>query len=310
VERGAILHTADENGVPFEELEDAMGGSQSFVANNAAEATCVHPFNDPEVIAGQSTIAVEIYFQLRARGIDPRAQPNELFAGAGGVGKAAGNAKAIKTMVGLGLMHPGSRVVAVQEENCNAVGRALERRARGNTDLANLFADADGTNTFNPWVDGTAVLTPGEESLALAEKLQQEGYLTMMTVTEAELAEELYNYRQLEPAGALARAGRRKVTRQNARLWAADDDESVRQDIVRVAINSGGNISQETRDHFDAVYQAHQKQRGKAPCRAMQGAVLQDGPTPVKSQGLALSRDAQQAVMSAYKDQLADLNIG
>ncbi len=270
---GAIVHTEVDD-VPLETLEDAMGASRVFLAQNEKIAAFVHPFDDPEVMAGQSTILLETYFQLIGHGIDPVLTPTVMYVGAGGGGLGNGIATLMEEFIAMGWMHPDSHVVMVQQENCDAHNRATERLDQGRTDVSDLFAPGE----FDASPDGTAVINPGENSLALTQELRRRGRIRIMTVSPQELAVQMQNDRRLEPAGALARAGRQKDTEAlvaaNMRQWLTD--ESTRRDIVRVAVNSGGNISQATRDHYDSLLVEQPAVRNHLQDLAMQNVFLLD----------------------------------
>lgn len=127
---------------------------------HATGATLVHPFDDPDVIAGQGTMALEILEQAPAL--------DTLVVPVGGGGLLAGMATAIKAL------RPQVRIVAVEPaaaagfQSARTVGRPVPTRLR--TTLADGLAVSQvGTNTFGlaaSRVDDA--VTVSEEDLAAA----------------------------------------------------------------------------------------------------------------------------------------------
>lgn len=124
----------------------------------ATGATLVHPFDDPRVIAGQGTMALE--FLEQASGVDTVVVP------VGGGGLLAGVATAVKGL------RPGVRVIAVEPEAAAGFGAAV--RASGPTPIV----------VGRTLADGLAVARVGENAFAAAAKLVD----ATVTVTERELA--------------------------------------------------------------------------------------------------------------------------
>ena len=78
--------------------------------------TFVHPYDDPDVIAGQGTIAMEILRQLR--------EPiDAIFVAVGGGGLIGGIAAYVKRL------RPEIRIIGVEPTDANAMERSLERAA-------------------------------------------------------------------------------------------------------------------------------------------------------------------------------------
>jgi threonine dehydratase len=153
--------------------------------------TFVHPYDDPEVIAGQGTIGFEI---LKQHTGDLYA----VFVPVGGGGLIAGIAAYIKQL------RPEIRVIGVEPEDADAMARSLKAGRRVTLDQVGIFAD------------GVAVRQVGEETFRLCKKFVDD----MVVVTNDEICaaiKDIFEDRRsvLEPAGALAFAGlKRYVERQ------------------------------------------------------------------------------------------------
>ncbi len=189
---GAVVH--DDSAT----LADAVKSAQQFVAaaNQAADppdsneakpvvAALVHPYRDPDVMAGQANIVLSSMVQLWQRGIDTRLQPTVWYAAGGGIGLGDGAAVATDVLVRLGLLHPDSHVVISQMEDCDAARRGLDRLDRGEIDMEGLFIDENGLSTFESSADGTAVEVPELTNLQLARYLRNRGRLRFATVAKA-----------------------------------------------------------------------------------------------------------------------------
>ncbi|CBN74457.1 Threonine ammonia-lyase [Ectocarpus siliculosus] len=147
----------------------------------------IHPFDDPEVIAGQGTIGMEILKERNGRALDI------VFCCCGGGGLVAGVAAYIKQV------RPEVKVIGVEPED--AAGMTLSTKADQVITLPSvgLFAD------------GAAVRTTGAETFRVARDYVD----SMMTVTTDEICQAIklgFNDTRcvMEPAGALAIAGMRK----------------------------------------------------------------------------------------------------
>jgi len=145
--------------------------------------TFVHPYDDPDVIAGQGTIGMEILHQ-HAGPLDA------IFVAVGGGGLIAGIAAYVKRL------RPGVRIVGVEPVDADAMTRSLKAGRRVVLDQVGLFAD------------GVAVKQVGRETFALARKLVDEMVLVDTDEICAAIKDVFEDTRVvLEPAGALAIAG-------------------------------------------------------------------------------------------------------
>ena len=170
--------------------------------------TFVHPYDDPEVIAGQGTIAMEI---LKQHAHDLHA----IFVPVGGGGLIGGIAVYIKSL------RPDIRVIGVEPDEADAMFRSLAAGRRIMLDHVGIFAD------------GVAVRQVGEETFRLAQKFVDEIVLVSNDEICAAIKDIFEDTRSiLEPAGALAIAGMKKyIARDSLR------------DRQLVAIASGANMN-------------------------------------------------------------------
>ena len=145
--------------------------------------TFVHPFDDPDVIAGQGTIGMEVLRQHSA-------PIHAVFVAIGGGGLIAGIATYIKQL------HPDVKIIGVQTEDSDAMAQSIERHERVELGEVGLFSD------------GTAVRLVGEETFRLVEKYVDDIIRVDTDAVCAAIKDVFLDTRAiLEPAGALAVAG-------------------------------------------------------------------------------------------------------
>ncbi len=149
--------------------------------------TFVHPYDDPDVIAGQGTIAMEILRQ-HTRPIEA------IFVAIGGGGLISGVAAYVKRL------RPEIRIIGVQPQDSDAMKRSLEAGRRVRLDQVGLFAD------------GVAVRQVGVETFRLCRTLVDE-IVTVDTDAICAAVKDVFDDTRaiLEPAGALAIAGLKQV---------------------------------------------------------------------------------------------------
>ncbi len=170
--------------------------------------TFVHPFDDPDVIAGQGTIAMEV---LRQR----QSPIHAIFCAIGGGGLVAGVAAYVKQV------RPDIKVIGVQTTDSDAMARSLKAGKRVTLDEVGLFSD------------GTAVKLAGAETFRVCKKYVDEVVLVDTDAVCAAIKDVFQDTRSiLEPAGALAVAG--------AKLYAAR--EKLKGETL-VAVCSGANMN-------------------------------------------------------------------
>jgi threonine dehydratase len=174
----------------------------------AEKLSFVHPFDDPDVIAGQGTIGMEILRQ-HPKPIDA------IFCAVGGGGLIAGVAAYVKRV------RPNIKVIGVEASDADAMARSLAAGRRIRLDQVGLFAD------------GAAVKLVGEETFRLAQLYVDEVVLVDTDAICAAIKDVFEDTRSiLEPAGALAIAG--------AKAWAAANKV---HDKTLVAVASGANMN-------------------------------------------------------------------
>ncbi|MFN7752771.1 MAG: threonine ammonia-lyase, biosynthetic [Pseudomonadota bacterium] len=145
--------------------------------------TFVHPYDDPDVIAGQGTIGMEI---LRSHP-DPI---EAIFVAIGGGGLISGVAAYVKAL------RPEVKVIGVQPVDSDAMRRSIEAGHRVRLSQVGLFAD------------GVAVKHVGEETFRIARERVDEIVLVDTDAICAAIKDVFEDTRSiLEPAGALAIAG-------------------------------------------------------------------------------------------------------
>ena len=143
----------------------------------------VHPYDDPDVIAGQGTIGMEILRQAT--------QPlDAVFVAVGGGGLIAGIASYIKRL------RPSVKVIGVEPVDADAMARSLKAGRRVVLDHVGLFAD------------GVAVKQVGEITFRLCRELL-DGMIRVDTDQICAAIKDVFEDTRtiLEPAGALAIAG-------------------------------------------------------------------------------------------------------
>ena len=170
--------------------------------------TFVHPYDDPEVIAGQGTIGMEILRQHPGP-IDA------VFCCIGGGGLISGVAAYVKRL------RPEVRVIGVEANDADAMARSLAAGRRVRLEQVGLFAD------------GAAVKYVGAETFRLCRKYVDEVVLVDTDAICAAIKDVFEDTRSiLEPAGALAIAG--------VKSWVQTTGA---RDKTLVAVASGANMN-------------------------------------------------------------------
>ena len=148
---GGDVHLVDGS------YDEAAEGAREFA--DAEQGTLIPPFDDPDIVAGQGTVGLEIARQAPATRL--------VVVPLGGGGLASGVAIAIKAEL------PGARVVGVQAEACSPYVESVAAHR------------PIGARSVNTICDGIAVKRPGELTLPLVERHLDE----IVTVSDDEVAQ-------------------------------------------------------------------------------------------------------------------------
>ncbi len=161
--------------------DDAYAHARQLEAEK--NLTFIHPFDDPDVIAGQGTIGMEILRQYQ--------KPiHAIFVAIGGGGLISGIAAYVKRL------RPEIKIIGVEPVDSDAMSRSLQAGHRVRLDQVGLFAD------------GVAVREVGQETFRLCQQYVDEILLVDTDNTCAAIKDVFEDTRSiLEPAGALAIAG-------------------------------------------------------------------------------------------------------
>ncbi|MDH5472551.1 MAG: threonine ammonia-lyase, biosynthetic [Gammaproteobacteria bacterium] len=168
----------------------------------------IHPYDDPDVIAGQGTVGMEILRQY-PESIDA------IFVPVGGGGLIAGVAAFVK------YLRPEIKIIGVEPEDAACMAAAFAKNRRVILDQVGIFAD------------GVAVRQVGRETFRVAKKCVDE-IITVSTDEICAAIKDIFDDTRsiTEPAGALAIAGIKKYI-----------DQHKLKDKTLVAINSGANMN-------------------------------------------------------------------
>ena len=187
----------------------------------------IHPYDDPDVIAGQGTIAVEILRQY-PEDIDA------IFVPVGGGGLIAGIAVFIK------YLRPEVKIIGVEPEDAACFAAAMKKNRRVMLNEVGLFAD------------GVAVKQIGRETWRVAKQVVDE-VITVSTDEICAAIKDIFDDTRtiMEPAGALAVAGIKK--------YVAEKDISQQ---TLVAINSGANMNFDRLRHVSERAELGERREG------------------------------------------------
>jgi threonine dehydratase len=182
--------------------------AHALALQKRSRAVFVHPYDDPDVIAGQGTVGMEILRQCQGP-IDA------IFVAIGGGGLIGGIGAYVKRV------RPDIRIIGVQPEDSDAMARSLAAGRRVKLAHVGLFAD------------GVAVKQVGKETFRLAQQYVDEIVLVDTDAICAALKDVFEDTRSiLEPAGALSIAG--------VKAWVARHRT---KDRTYVAIACGANMN-------------------------------------------------------------------
>ena len=148
--------------------------------------TYIHPFDDPDIIAGQGTIGMEILRQVPG-------DLDAIFIAVGGGGLCAGVAAYVKNL------RPDIKIIAVESDDAACLDAAMKAGRRVRLKEVGIFAD------------GTAVAQIGKETFRILKDLVDE-VITVSTDEICAAIKDVYNDTRAicEPSGALGTAGLKK----------------------------------------------------------------------------------------------------
>ncbi len=181
---------------------------QALALEKSENLNFVHPYDDPDVIAGQGTIAMEI--------LNAHPEPiDAVFCCVGGGGLISGIAAYIKAK------RPDIKIIGVEAKDAEAMTESLKQGKRVTLEHVGLFAD------------GAAVKQVGEHTFALSQQYVDE----MIVVSNDEICAAIKDVFEdtrsiLEPAGALATAGIKSYV-----------EREKLQDKTLIGIASGANMN-------------------------------------------------------------------
>ena len=175
--------------------------------------TFIHPYDDPDVIAGQGTIAAELLHRQREL-------PDAIFVPVGGGGLIAGISAYVKSL------YPEIKVIGVEPDDAPCMHHALQKKRRVVLNQVGIFTD------------GVAVRQAGKEPYRIARQCVDEVILVSTDEICAAIKDIFDDTRSIaEPAGALGVAGVKKyvTARQvhNQRLVAIDSGANINFDRLR-----------------------------------------------------------------------------
>jgi threonine dehydratase len=186
--------------------DDAYARATTLAARK--RLTFVHPYDDPDVIAGQGTIGMEVLRQCPG-------PIHAVFVPVGGGGLIGGIAAYVKRL------RPDIRVIGVEPEDANAMERSLRAGRRVTLPQIGLFAD------------GVAVKQVGRETFRLARRYVDEMILVDTDELCAAIKDVFEDTRSIaEPAGVLGVAGAKRYA-----------EERGLKDETLVAVLSGANVN-------------------------------------------------------------------
>ena len=168
----------------------------------------VHPYDDPDVIAGQGTIGMEIVHQCSK-------DIHAVFVPVGGGGLISGIGSYMKHLL------PDVRIIGVEPQDAPCMHHALQQGERVVLEQVGIFAD------------GVAVRQVGKEPFRIAQQVVDEVILVSTDEICAAIKDIFDDSRSIvEPAGALAVAGMKRYV-----------ERSQVKDELLICINSGANIN-------------------------------------------------------------------
>ncbi|GGM56893.1 L-threonine dehydratase [Deinococcus arenae] len=165
--------------------------AHAFALQRELGLTFVHPYDDPLVLAGQGTVALEVLRQVETPG------PLTVFVPVGGGGLIAGVAGVLKAL------RPDIRVVGVEPEDSDAMFQSVQAGERVRLESVGIF------------VDGVAVKQVGAFTFDLTRRYVDDWVRVNTDEVCAAIKDVFDDTRAvMEPAGALAVAGLKRFVQE------------------------------------------------------------------------------------------------
>ncbi len=206
IKTGAVAALGGEVILHGDTYDDAYAHARKLAASEGL--VFIHPFDDPDVIAGQGTIGKEILEQAE--------EPiDAMFVPVGGGGLIAGIAAWVRQT------QPGIRIIGVEPDDSDAMRQSLAAGAPVTLDHVGIFAD------------GVAVRRVGDETFRLCRELVDE-VITVETDQVCAAIKDMFEDTRsiVEPAGGLAVAAAKKYVAEHG--W---------RDKTLVTISCGANVN-------------------------------------------------------------------
>ncbi|MBR7180945.1 MAG: threonine ammonia-lyase, biosynthetic [Kiritimatiellae bacterium] len=169
----------------------------------------IPPYDDPDVIAGQGTVAKEILDEA------PR-DLSAVFVPIGGGGLAAGVSVYVKSV------RPWVKVYGVEPEDSDCMSRSIKAGRRVVVENPGLFAD------------GVCVKKPGEETFRLCRE-NLDGIVRVSTAETCAAIKDIFEATRsmCEPAGALALAAAKKTAKSGETYACVISGANINFDRIR-----------------------------------------------------------------------------
>lgn len=204
-------------------FDEAAYHAQQLVKQQ--QLTYIHPFDDPNVIAGQGTIGIEIMRQSSQT-------PDAIFLPVGGGGLIAGVATYVK------YLNPEVKIIGVESTESASLAYAFEQNARARLSHVGIFAD------------GVAVAQIGQHTWALCQQTVDQVIQVTPDEICAAIKDLFVDTRAIaEPSGALALAGLKKYAQTLVQAQTQTQGgqgqakAKIHQQQRLVAVLSGANLN-------------------------------------------------------------------
>ncbi len=180
--------------------------------------TFIHPFDDPDIIAGQATVGEEILKQMSC-------PPDVIFLPVGGGGLISGVATYVKQV------HPSTLIIGVEPFDSDAMYQSLKSGRRVKLKEVGIFAD------------GVAVKQVGKENFKLCRQFVDR-IVRVSTDEICAAVKDIYEDTRtiVEPSGALAVSGMKRWWQEQSALKSKSRDRAMK-DKNLVAVISGANVN-------------------------------------------------------------------